>query len=111
MRTVENSTSNFTKRDAINVRNGSALKDHGGEVIEIVKVCIGTDADEETGDVKRFGAFITTSGDCLTFISENAIKTALDLIEIINEEESAVSCRVDIRKSNGGREFVALILL
>lgn len=111
MRTVENSTSNFTKRDAINVRNGSALKDHGGEVIEIVKVCTGTDVDEETGDVKRFGAFITTSGDCLTFISENAIETALDLIGIINEEESVVSCRVDIRKSNGGREFIALILL
>lgn len=111
MRTIENQTDNFTKRDAINVRNGSALKDHGGETIEIVKVCTGTDVDDETGDIKRFGAFITASGDCLTFISENAIETALDLIEIINEEESAVSCKVDIRKSNGGREFIALILL
>lgn len=110
MRTIENQTDNFTKRDAINVRNGSALKDHGGEEIEIVKTCTGTDVDEETGEVKRFGAFITSSGDCLTFISENAIETALDLIEIINEE-SSVSCRVDIRKSNGGREFIALILL
>lgn len=111
MRTIENQTNNFTKRDAINVRNGSALKDHGGEEIEIVKVCTGTDVDEETGDVKRFGAFITTSGDCLTFISENAIETALELIEIINEEENPVSCRVVIRKSNGGREFIAIILL
>lgn len=111
MRTIENQTTNFTRRDAINVRNGSALKDHGGETIEIVKVCTGTDVDDETGDIKRFGAFITASGDCLTFISENAIETALDLIEIINEEDSAVSCRVDIRKSNGGREFIALILL
>lgn len=111
MRTVENQTNNFTKRDAINVRNGSALKDHGGEEIEIVKVCTGTDVDEETGDVKRFGAFITTSGDCLTFISENAIETALELIGIIDEEDRPVSCRVDIRKSNGGREFIALILL
>ena len=111
MRTIERSTINLTRRDVINVRNGSPLKDHGGEKIDIVKVCVGTDTDAETGDVKRFGAFITTSGDCLTFISENAIETALELIEIINEEENPVSCRVDIRKSNGGREFIALILL
>ena len=111
MRTVENSTSNFTKRDVINVRNGSALKDHGGEEISITKVCVGTDVDEESGDVKRFGAFITTSGDCLTFISENAIETAAELIDIINEEDSPVNCRVDVRKSKGGREFIALVLL
>lgn len=111
MRTVENSTNNFTKRDAINVHNGSALKDHGGEEIVIAKVCVGNDVDEETGDVKRFGAFITASGDCLTFISENAIETAAELIEIINEEDNPVSCRVDVRKSKGGREFIALILL
>ena len=110
MRTIEIATKNFTKKNAINVRNGSALKDHGGEEINIEKVCVGTDVDED-GEVKNFGAFITTSGDCYTFISENAIETAKDLIEIIDEEEDAVSCRVDVRKSKGGREFIALILL
>lgn len=111
MRTVGNSTKNFTRRDAINVRNGSALKEHAGEEISITKVCVGTDVDEESGDTKRFGAFITESGECLTFISENAIETAAELIEIINEEENPVSCRVDVRKSKGGREFIALLLL
>lgn len=109
MREVAESTKNFTRKDKISIRNGMALKDIDGKEITVGKIAIGTDVDESTGECKNYGAFITESGECYTFISANAIECAKDLIEIV-DDEGAATVKVEIRKSKQGRDFVSLIL-
>lgn len=109
MREVTEATKNFTRKDRISIRNGVALKDVDGKEIAVSKIAIGTDVDESTGEVKNYGAFITESGECYTFISSNAIECAKDLIEIV-DDEGVITVKVEMRKSKQGRDFVSLIL-
>ena len=65
-------TSNFTKRDAINARNGIPLKNVDQMVFPIEKLAIGTDKMED-GDEREVSVLVSTDGDVFTTISPTVI--------------------------------------
>ena len=102
-------TSNFTKRDAINARNGIPLKNVDQMVIPIEKLAIGTDKMED-GDEREVSVLVSTDGDVYTTISPTVIAMVDEAIDLIEEGEE-IAVQVIKRTSTKGREFIALKIL
>ena len=106
MKRIINATENFSKKDAINMRNGLPLKDEpNGKTFDIMKAAIVEDTDEETGELKQVSVIIDSDGKCYTGISSTIADVMADCIELIDDGES-VSLTLIKRKSNAGREFL-----
>lgn len=106
-REIINQSKNFTQIDAINSRNGVALKDMDGETIIVKALGIVKDVDKETGEVKEVGVIITNEGDCYTTISDNAIDVITDTMEYAGVKK--LTYKVNVRKSKGGRDFISIV--
>lgn len=103
---------NFSKRDAINSRNGVALQDlaDGSELV-VTAAAQMTVPDEETGEIKNVSVIITEDKDCYTSISSTIYDVIGDLIDIISDENRA-RIRINQRKSKGNnRTFLTLTIL
>lgn len=109
MKTIINSTKNFTRKQAINSKNGIALKDMNGSEVHVSGLAVLEDSDSPEG-TKEVGVIIAEDGMCYTCISSGAIDVIGDCIDLVNEGEE-VTLKVDVRTSKGGREFIALIVL
>lgn len=109
---MEQVTSNFTKRDAINARNSFALQDldNGAELI-IVKAGILNRPDLETGETKEVAVLITEDNTVYSSISATVCETLGDIVDIIEDEHAPISIRLNKRKSKGGREFLTITVL
>lgn len=108
MREITKSTSNFTKLDAINSKNGIALKDVNGQTLNVKSLAVMM-VDDEEGQ-KEVGVINTTDGKCYTTISSNACEVIADTIPIIEEEGLSITFDIDVRTSKGNREFIAITL-
>lgn len=110
-REIKNSV-NFTKKDAINARNGQALQDlPDGTRITVKSAAMLSVADEDTGEVKDVSVLITDDGDCLTSISATVYQIMDDIIDIITDDGVA-DIRVNQRTSKGNnRKFLTLTIL
>lgn len=106
MKTIEYATSNFSKIDKINSRNGVALKECDGLTIKVKALATGTDADEN-GEVRNVGVIVTPENEYYTTISGSAIDVIDDSIELI-DEGMELSLRITKRTSSKGREFITL---
>lgn len=112
MRKLIESTSNFTKKDMINCRNGFSLQDlDANEVITVNKaaIVIGDDKDSQDGE-RQVAVLMDAEGTCYTSISENVLDSMSDIIEVMDEEKE---CRIKVfkRKSKQGRDFISLAVL
>lgn len=106
MKKVLSATENFTKKDAINMRNGLPLKDEpNGKTFKIQRAAIVEDVDEESGEVKNVSVLIDADGKCYTAISSTIADIMDDCIELLDAGES-VSLTLIKRKSSAGREFL-----
>lgn len=109
MREMVRATKNFTKKMAINSRNGIAMQDTLGEFTVHAAAKMRVD-DEDSGEVKSVTVFISPDMDTLTAISAQIYDVADDLIDVIDEEGDC-TVRIEKRTSKGGREFLTLTLL
>lgn len=107
MTTIIRATKNFTKMHMINSKNGIALKDMDGETIKVNSLAI-LEKVEENGEIKKVG--VLCGEDVYTTISNSAIETIEDLIDIAetSEETETYSIKVSVRKAKSGRDFLAL---
>lgn len=106
MKKIINATENFSKKDAINMRNGLPLKDEpNGKTFNVSKAAVLEDTDEETGDLKNVSVLIDSDGKCYTTISTTVADIMDDCIDLLDAGES-VSLELIKRKSNAGREFL-----
>ena len=106
MKKIINATENFSKKDAINMRNGLPLKDEpNGKTFNVSKAAVVEDTDEETGDLKNVSVLIDSDGKCYTAISTTVAAIMDDCIDLLDAGES-VSLELIKRKSSAGREFL-----
>lgn len=106
MKKIINATENFSKKDAINMRNGLPLKDEpNGKTFNVSKAAVVEDTDEETGDLKNVSVLIDSDGKCYTTISTTVADIMDDCIDLLDAGES-VSLELSKRKSSAGREFL-----
>lgn len=106
MKKIINATENFSKKDAINMRNGLPLKDEpNGKKFNVSKAAVVEDTDEETGDLKNVSVLIDSDGKCYTAISTTVADIMDDCIDLLDAGES-VSLELIKRKSSAGREFL-----
>lgn len=108
------SAGGFTKRDALNSRNGFALQDFEGDSMEIpnvVKAACATNVDEDTGEIKNVSILVTEDHTYFTSISTTIYDNMEDLMEIL-EDESKINVRIHKRVSKGNkRDFLTLTVL
>ena len=110
MRNLILNTNNFTKRDAVNSRNGVALQDmENAFMFNVIAAAQIETVDEETGERKEVSVLKSEDDHYYTSISATVYDVMDDLIEIINDEGSC-KVRVDKRKSKQGRDFIMLSL-
>ena len=106
MKKIINATENFSKKDAINMRNGLPLKDEpNGKTFNVSKAAVVEDTDEETGDLKNVSVLIDSDGKCYTTISTTVADIMDDCIDLLDAGES-ISLELIKRKSSAGREFL-----
>lgn len=108
MKEILKATENFTTVDKFNTKMTLALKDAAGKVLTVSKVAVGKDLDQE-GNETVAAAFITEEGVYGT-ISDTVIELADTLVDIINEQGD-VQVKVESRKANSGRDYLALVLI
>lgn len=110
MRNSISYTSNFTRRDAVNSRNGIALQDlDNAYTFNVISAAQIETVDEETGERKEVSVLKSEDNQYYTSISATVYDVMDDLIDIINDEGSC-KVRVDKRKSKQGRDFIMLSL-
>lgn len=110
MRNSISNTSNFTRRDAVNSRNGIALQDvENGYTFNVISAAQIETVDEETGERKEVSVLKSDDNQYYTSISATVYDVMDDLIDIIDDEGSC-KVRVDKRKSKQGRDFIMLSL-
>lgn len=108
MKTIDMATNGWSKRDSFNAKAAQSLNEIAGKVITVKKLAIGTDLDENAQDITT-ATFITEEGVFGT-ISATAINMCEDLVGII-DEEGAQKVKINMRKSNGGRDYIVLELV
>lgn len=109
---MEQTTSNFTKRDAINARSSFALQDlENGAELTIVKAGLINSPDLETGEVKEVSVLITEDNTVYSSISATVCDSMGDIVDLIEEEHAPISVRLNKRRSKGGREFLSITVL
>ncbi len=107
-RNIVAQSNNFTKKHLINSKNGVAIQTIAGEIEISSAACLETE-DEE--GVKNVSVLIATDGTCYTGISASAYQSTLDIIDLLDEENSPLKIRVESRTAKSGREFVAITVL
>lgn len=112
MREIKLSTKNFSRRDIINSRAGKPLQDFDGskKIEHVTAAAIAKDTDEETGEIRDVGIIKTADAEYYTTISATVLDSMDAVVEII-DDEGEIDLRIDKRKSNGGRDFLTLIVL
>lgn len=112
-----NKSFHFTKKDEINSVSATPLQKVKGQVLTVTGAAITTRIDEETGEEREVGLISADEGT-YSSISGTAIK-GLDLIIdymtdlAADQETENVTCqiKVNVGKSNAGREFITLELI
>lgn len=100
---------NFTKKDEINAVSATPLQKVKGNTLHVVGAAITTRPDEN-GEEMEVGLLSTDAGT-FSSISATAIKGLNLIIDYMTDEESAVDVKVNVQKSNAGREFITLELV
>lgn len=112
-----NKSFHFTKKDEINSVSATPLQKVKGQILTVTGAAITTRIDEETGEEREVGLISADEGT-YSSISGTAIK-GLDLIidymtDLAGDQETEnVTCqiKVNVGKSNAGREFITLELI
>ena len=99
-------TTNFTKFDAMNARNGNPLKNCDGLTIPVDRLAIGKDSMED-GEEREVCVIVSTDNECYTTISPTVIAMISDCIDLLEEGEK-ISVKIIKRTSSKGREFISL---
>lgn len=107
-REIIDSTSNFTKWDFINSKNGYALQDEAGNTLNVCKAAI-LDVEDEDGQ-KKVSVMVTEDGQYYTAISKSVYEVMGDIIDLITDEGMA-RVKINIRKSKGGRDFLTVFVI
>ena len=111
-REIIRQSAKFSKKDTINSRNGYALKDvENGEVLTVTACAQMTNTDEETGELKYVTVLVTPEKEYYTAISAMIYDAAPDLIDMLDDVDSAVEIKVGKRNSKAGREFLTMTIL
>jgi hypothetical protein len=112
-----NNAYHFTKKDEINSVSATPLQKVKNQILTVTGAAITTRIDEETGEEKQVGLISTEEGTYST-ISGTAIKGLDLIIDYMNDlagdseaEAITVQVRVNVGKSNAGREFITLELI
>jgi hypothetical protein len=100
---------NFTKKDEINSVSATPLQKVKGNVLHVTGAAITTRTDEN-GEEMNVGLLSSQEGT-FSSISATAIKGLDLIIDYMTEEDSAVDVKVNVSKSNAGREFITLELV
>ena len=100
---------NFTKKDEINSVSATPLQKVKGNVLHVTGAAITTRMDEN-GEEMNVGLLSSQEGT-FSSISATAIKGLDLIIDYMTEEDSAVDVKVNVSKSNAGREFITLELV
>lgn len=108
MKSILKTTDNFNKIDEFNTKMTLSLKDVAGQTLTVTKVAVGKDLDQDGKEVAA-AALIAEEGIYGT-ISNTVIDLSETLIDII-DESGAVKVRVDSRRANNGRDYLALTLI
>lgn len=100
---------NFTKKDEINAVSATPLQKVKGTAIHVVGAAITTRPDEN-GEEMEVGLLASSEGT-FSSISATAIKGLDLIIDYMTDEDVAVDVKVNVQKSNAGREFITLELI
>lgn len=107
-REIINATSNFTKWDFINSKNGYALQDEAGNTLNVTRAAT-LDVDDEEGQ-KKVSVLVTEDGQYFTAISKSVFEVMDDIIDLITDEGMA-RVKINSRKSKGGRDFLTVFVI
>lgn len=101
---------NFTRKDEINSVSATPLQKAKGQVIHVTGAAVTTRSGDNGEEVEV--GLISSQEGTFSSISSTAIK-GLDLIIDYMEEEQAatVEVKINVNKSNAGREFITLELV
>lgn len=101
---------NFTRKDEINSVSATPLQKVKGTTIHVTGAAITTRSGDNGEEVEV--GLISSNEGTFSSISSTAIK-GLDLIIDYMEEEQAggVDVKINVNKSNAGREFITLELV
>lgn len=100
---------NFTKKDEINSVSATPLQKVKGNVLHVTGAAITTRMDENGEEISV--GLISSQEGTFSSISATAIKGLDMIIDYMTDEESAVDVKVNVSKSNAGREFITLELV
>lgn len=108
------SSYNFTKKDEINSVSATPLQKVKGEVLHVTGAAITTRTDEN-GEEMEVGLISAAEGT-FSSISATAIKGLDLIIDYMTDEDpastdSSIEVKVNVQKSNAGREFITLELV
>ena len=111
----ENKTTNATRvgmtaKDIINAKTSSVQLKSAPERFNCTGLCISSDVDRETGEVRDVGYVVSEDGTVYGTISATALASIEAILDGINNDEISLPCElgVSLRKSNAGREFITL---
>lgn len=108
MKSTTMKTREWTKRDDFNSKAAQSLNEIAGQVITVKRLAIGTDLNENNEEIET-ATLIAEEGVYGT-ISGTAISMCEDLVDII-DDEGAQKVKINMRKSNGGRDYITLELV
>lgn len=110
MKNLKRATSNFTKKDSINARNGFPLQDEeNGLVIHVSKAAILEDVDGDTGELKEVSVITDSEGKVYTSVSASIMDIMDDVIDLLDAGESVTLTLVK-RESKGKRTFLTFMV-
>ena len=112
---MENSTITvgMSIKDTINARNSSTKLQSAPAQIRAKALSVATDIDDETGNTRFVGYIVTEEGTVYGTVSGTAIRTIRAAAEAVKngELDLPMDFGVMLKKSNSGREFIALSIL
>lgn len=88
-----------------------AMIEQAGKEIEITGMAVTEGVDKETGEIIYKGFLVDNQGNAYGAISETAIRSMIlaeDTVTDVLHEGGHVYVYIDVRKSKGGRDFIAL---
>lgn len=88
-----------------------AMRDQEGKEFEVTGMAVTEGVDKETGDIIYKGFLVDNQGNAYGTISETAIHSmtmAEDIVTRTLENGGRVYVYIDVRKSKGNRDFIAL---
>ena len=101
---------NFSKKDEINSVSATPLQKVKGQTLHVTGAAITVRVDEETKEERQVALLAADEGT-FSSISATAIKGLDLIIDYMTDEEVSVDVKVNVSKSNAGREFITLELV